>query len=178
MSYEVLENKKVYQGKVLAVEVDTIKMPDGKNAQRETVIRGNASAIVPIDEEGKIIFVRQYRHPLKKMVLEIPAGMIDEGEEPFDCAVRELEEETGYYSNDVKLLTQMHAAIGFCTEELFIYTAQNLKEGKQHFDPDEFIELERYSLEEAIEMIFDGTISDAKTMVAILGYRELCSRKK
>lgn len=178
MSYEVLESKELFQGKVMKVEVDTVVMPDGKTATRETVVRGNASAIIPIDNDGNIIFVRQYRHPLKELVLEIPAGMIDKDEDPLVCAARELEEETGYYSEDITLLAEMHSAIGFCTEKLFIYIAKNLKEGKQHFDEDEFIELEKYSLEEAIQMIFSGKITDSKTMVGILGYKELLLKQK
>lgn len=178
MSYEVLESKELFHGKVMNVEVDTVVMPDGKTATRETVLRGNASAIVPIDKDGTIIFVRQYRHPLKELVLEIPAGMIDKNEDPFVCAARELEEETGYRSDNITLLAEMHSAIGFCTEKLFIYTAKNLKAGKQNFDEDEFIELEKYSLEEAIQMIFDGRITDSKTMVGILGYKELLSKQK
>lgn len=178
MSYEVLESKELFHGKVMNVQVDTIVMPDGKTATREIVVRGNASAIVPIDENGNIIFVRQYRHPLKELVLEIPAGMIDGDEEPFACATRELEEETGYYSNNITLLAQMHSAIGFCTEKLFLYIAKDLKMGKQNFDEDEFIELETYSLEQAIQMIFNGKITDSKTMVAILGYKQFLSEHK
>ena len=107
MSYEILDSKETYKGKVISVKEDVLRMPDGKEAIREVVVRGNASAVIPIDSHGNIIFVRQYRHPFQEMLLEIPAGMIEEEEDPFDCIKRELQEETGYCSEDIQFLCQM-----------------------------------------------------------------------
>lgn len=170
MSYEILDSKNTYKGKVVSIKEDLLRMPDGKEALREVVVRGNASAVVPIDSDGNILFVRQYRHPFQEMLLEIPAGMIEDGEDPFDCIKRELEEETGYYSEEIQFLCQMYPSSGFCTEKIYLYLANELKKGKLNLDEDEFVELERYSLDEAICMILDGRIKDGKTIAAILTY--------
>jgi len=171
MSYEVLESQEKYKGKIISVHEDVIRMPDGKSAVREIVFRGSACAVLPIDKDGKLLFVRQYRHPFQEMLLEIPAGMMEEGENPLECISRELEEETGYKSDSIELLFEMYPTVGFCTEKLFIYLAKDLQQGQQHFDEDEFIELESYSLEEAYEMVFDGRIKDSKTIAAVLAYK-------
>lgn len=173
MSYEVLESIEKYHGHIVNVREDTIRLPDGRTAKREIVERGNASAVLPIDNEGKLIFVRQYRHAFGEMLLEIPAGMIEEGEEPLDCISRELEEETGYYSDDITLLFAMYPTVGFCIEVVYIYLAKNLKQGSMHLDEDEFIEIETYTLEEALEMVFDGRIKDGKTIAAVLAYQAM-----
>lgn len=179
MSYEVLKSDLLAKGNIMDFYRDTLMMPNGKEATREYVVRGGgASAIVPVDDDGKLIFVRQYRHPVKAYTLEIPAGMLEKEEDPKICAVRELEEEIGKKCNDIKFLTMMHSAVGICTEEIFIYLAENLLAGQQNFDVDEFIELESYSLEEAIGLIFEGKITDSKTMVGIFAYQEILNQRK
>lgn len=175
---EVVNSKKIFKGKIIDVFHDEITLPDGRTALREIIKRGNASAIIPVDNEGNIIFVKQYRHPAKDCVLEIPAGMLEEGEDPLLCAKRELEEETSYKTNNIKLLTKMYSAIGFCDEQIYIYLATELSQGKFNLDEDEFIEVEKYSLEDSIQMIFDGKIVDSKTMVAILAYNALVKADK
>lgn len=178
MDYEVIKSDKVYKGKILTVYKDEITMPEGKTATREVVVKNNASAIVPVDKDGNIIFVRQYRHPAKDMVLEIPAGTFEDGEDPYDCAMRELEEEIGYKADGLTYVNWSYVSVGVCSEKVYIYIAENLKEGKQNLDEDEFIEIERYPLEEAIKMVFDGTITDLKTMIGILAYNELVVKRK
>lgn len=173
MSYEVLESNKRYHGKIVDVRQDRVKLPDGREALWEVVERGCASAVLPVDDNGNLMFVRQYRHAIGEMMLEIPAGMMEEGEDPAQCIHRELQEETGYYSDDITFLMEMYPTVGFCTEVLFIYLAKNLKKGKQNLDADEFIEVERYSLEEAMAMIYDGRIKDSKTIVAILAFNSM-----
>lgn len=171
MGYEVLSSKEVYRGKLATIQQDVVKMPDNSEAMRETVIWKDASAIVPIDEDGNIIFVRQYRQSFQDMFLEIPAGKIEKGEDPLECAKRELEEETGYRSENIHFLCEVYTAVAFCSQKVFLYEAKNLRKGKQNFDEDEFIEIERFSLEEAVSMIFNGQIKDGKTIVAILAYK-------
>ncbi len=173
---DVVSSDEVFKGKIIDVYHDRISLPDGRTALREVIKRGSASAILPVDKEGKIVFVRQYRHPAKDCVLEIPAGMLEEGEDPLLCAKRELEEETSFKTDDVKLLTKMYSAIGFCDEQIYIYIAQNLEQGEFNLDEDEFIEVEKYSLDEAVQMIFDGRIVDSKTMVAVLAYNSLIKK--
>lgn len=177
MSYDVLESKEMYKGKILKILSDKVTMPNGDIATRETVVRGNAAAIVACDENGYITFVRQYRHPAKKMILEIPAGMLEENENPKVAAIRELEEETGIKAEDVHLINAMYASVGICTEKIYIYIAEGLSQGQQNLDPDEFVEIEKYTLDEAINMIFDGRICDSKTIAGLLSFKEYLNRK-
>jgi len=170
MSYEVLSREKKFHGKIVDVVEEHIETPDGKEIVREIVLRGEASAVLPVDADGKIIFVRQYRAPIGGLALEIPAGMIDEGESPLDCAVRELEEEAGVIAGKISRVAKMHTGIGYSTEVNYIFIAEDLREGTQHFDDDEYVEVEKYSLNEAIEMIYDGRITDGKTIAAVLAY--------
>ncbi len=178
MEYEVIESNLVYKGKVLNVYSDKILIPNGNVATRENVVRGNAAAIVPIDKEGKIIFVRQYRHASKSMMLEIPAGMIEKNEDPMEAASRELEEEIGYRCSNMFFINSVYMAIGICTEKVFFYIAENLEEGTLNPDPDEIIEIERYSLSESLKMIFNGNIQDVKTMAGIFAYKEYLENYK
>lgn len=178
MDYEVIKSEEVYNGKILTVYKDEITMPEGKRAIREVVQKNNASAIVPVDKDGNIIFVRQYRHPARDMVLEIPAGTFEDGEDPYDCAMRELEEEIGYKAEGLTYVNWSYVSVGVCTEKIYIYIADKLMPGTQKLDEDEYIEIEKYSLEDAVKMVFDGTITDLKTMLGILAYRDLASDKK
>ena len=179
MSYEVLCSELKYDGKIMEVYSDKLMMPNGSVATREYVVRGGgAAAIIPVDGEGNLILVKQYRHPVKDFTIEIPAGMMEEGEDPKECAYRELEEEIGFKCEGLKYITSMHSAVGICTEEIFIYLAEELVPGQQHFDPDEFIELFTCTLDEAIQMVFDGRITDSKTMVGILAYKEILEKRK
>ena len=170
MPYEVLNSKTTYNGVIVNVTVDTLTLPDGSTTKRETVIRGNASAILPIDNNGNIILVKQYRHAAKRLTLEIPAGMLDDGEDPLLCAAREMEEEIGYKSDNITLLFSTYPALGFCTEIIHIYKAEDLYAGKQNFDSDEFIEIIKMPLTKAVELIHNGEIVDGKSICAIMAY--------
>lgn len=169
--YEIVESELTYKGRILDVKVDTIALPNGKTAKREVVLHNGGSAIIPVDKEGNIYFVRQYRHPTNRMILEIPAGMVEKGEDPIACAARELEEEIGQKSDDISLLTSIYSSVGYTTEIIHIYKAENLYEGEQNLDEDEFINIEKYHIDEAVEMIASGKIMDAKTIVAVLAYK-------
>ena len=107
MSYEVIKSEMAYKGKFLSVKKDEITLPDGNTAFREVVERGAATAILPVDNMGNIILVRQYRHPFGKMILEVPAGIMEEKEQAYDCAKRELEEETGYKAKELQFVCEM-----------------------------------------------------------------------
>lgn len=172
MAYEVLESKVTYEGKIVKVTVDKLRMPDGRTALRETVIRGkNAAAVLPVDADGKIIFVRQYRHAFQEILLEIPAGMLEEGEDPMEGVARELAEETGNLAGKLEYICELYPTVGYCTEKIYLYFASELTPCQQCLDPDEFIEIERYTPEEAVEMIRKGSIKDAKTVAAIFAYQ-------
>ena len=178
MAYEVVDSSLVYKGKVLDVYKDRVMMPNGNVATRENIVRGSAVAMVPIDDDGNIYFVRQYRHAAKKLVLEIPAGMIEKGEEPEKAAYRELEEEVGLKAGKLTFVCDTYAAIGICTERVILYIAQNLTEGILNPDPDEFIEIEKYSIKEAVDMIFNGQIEDIKTVAGILAAYKYTEKEK
>lgn len=172
MSYEVLETNETYRGKILRVTIDKIEMPDGKPAYRETVLRDkNAAAVLPIMNDGKLLFVRQYRHAFGESLLEIPAGVLDDCEVPELCIRRELEEETGQKAGRLEFLCEMYPSVGFCSETISLYFAYELMQGQQKLDPDEFIELESYTLDEALEMISTGEIKDGKTIAALFAYK-------
>ena len=176
MSYEVLESKVTHEGLLVKVTVDKLHMPDGGEALRETVIRGkNAAAVLAVDNDGTLIFVRQYRHAFGEMLLEIPAGVLEDGEEPAAGVARELEEETGKKAGKLEFLCEMYPTVGFVSEKIQLFIATELTEGQQKLDADEFVEIERYTLEEALEMIAKGEIKDGKTLTALYAW---AARKK
>lgn len=176
MSYEVLESKVTHQGKIVTITVDKIRTPDGGEMFRETVLRKqNAAAVLPLDTDGKFVFVRQYRHAFREMLLEIPAGVLEEGEQAEAGVLRELEEETGKKAGELEFICELYPTVGFCTERIHLYFASALTEGQQKLDADEFVEIERYTPEEAMEMIAKGEIKDAKTVAAIFAWM---ARKK
>ena len=171
MSYEVLESKVTHKGMLVTVTIDNIAMPDGSAAYRESVIRGkNAAAVLAVDQDETLIFVRQYRHAFGEMMLEIPAGVLEDGENPAEGIARELEEETGRKAGKLEFICELYPTVGYCTERIQLFIATELKEGVQHLDPDEFIEIERYTLAEAMEMIAKGEIKDGKTIAAIYAW--------
>lgn len=176
MAYEIISSQRVFDGRVFNIDRDVISLPNGGTAVRETVRHNGASAMVAVDESGKILFVRQYRHSAGAHTLEIPAGTLEKGEDPYDCAMRELEEETGYKTDKMEFLVKFYSSIGFCSEILYIYLANDLYAGTANPDDDEFIELERYTPAEAIEMIFSGEIIDSKTIASIFAYKEWLER--
>lgn len=171
MSYEVLESKVTHEGKIVKITVDKLRMPDGSEVYRETVIRGkNAAATLAVDNDGKLIFVRQYRHAFGEMLLEIPAGVLEDGEEPEEGVLRELEEETGKKAETLEFLCEMYPTVGYCTEKIQLFIATDLTEGQQKLDADEFLEIEKYTPEEAVDMIYKGEIKDGKTIAAVFAW--------
>lgn len=121
--YNVIKSETMFKGKIVSVEHDIITLPIGQGAMRETVVHSGGSAIIPVDNEGNILFVRQYRHAAKCEVLEIQAGLLEKGEEPIDCAYRELEEEIAYKSENITHITSMYSSVGYCSEVINIYSA-------------------------------------------------------
>lgn len=175
--YEVTKSELVYQGKIMTVTRDHVVMPNGKEAVRESVLKNHASAIVPLDGQGNVILVRQYRHAARTEILEIPAGTFEDREDPKVCALRELEEETGFRAGKLTYLNWIYASVGVTDEKIYLYLAEDLQPGKQNLDPDEFITLETYPLEETIRMIETGQITDGKTVAALLACRLVLERR-
>ena len=176
VDYKVVSSEKKYSGRIFKIVEDKIILPNGKEAYREIVVKGNAAAVLPVID-NEVVLVRQYRHAAKRHPLEIPAGVVDDNENPYDCAVRELEEETGLKAEKLEFLTVMDSAIGFCTEKVYIYFAESAVQDCTNFDPEEFIETEKYSLDDAVKMVINGEIKDSKTITAILMYNEIKNSK-
>ena len=163
----------IYDGKILHVEKWTVTCPNGREALREIVVHKGAAAVVPVFEDGTTLLVRQHRVAVDRMTLEIPAGKLDSADEdPLDCAVRELREETGLAAERMTLLTSLLTTPGFCTEKIAIYLAQWLSQGETHPDEDEFLGLVRIPLEEAVAMVMRGELRDGKTICGLLMARE------
>ena len=161
----------VYEGKILNVYKDHMKFANGNTAEWDYIHHDGAAAVVPVMDDGRILMVRQYRNALERETLEIPAGKLDTpGEQGIVCSRRELEEETGYRSDDLEWLLTLRTTVAFCNEKIEIYVARNLIPSHQKLDEDEFVDVKAYSVEELKEMIFAGKIEDSKTIAAILAY--------
>ena len=165
-----IDRKLMYKGSMLSMYADTIYTPDGNTAKWDYIEHSGAAAVVPVLEDGRILLVRQYRNALDRETLEIPAGGINKGEESITAATRELEEETGYKSDNLEHIISIVTAVAFCDEVVEIYVAKNLTKTQQHLDPDEYIEIEAYTTDELSEMIYSGKIQDSKTIAAIMSY--------
>ena len=171
--YEDLIEKKIsseaiFDGVLLHVKRDTVKLPNGKEATREWIKHPGASSVIPLLPDGRIILVRQYRYPIDAVTLEVPAGKLDApDEDPLVCAERELSEETGYTAEHITKLTTIATTVGFSNEKIHLYAAEGLTPGKQHTDEDEFINVVKVPLAEAV-MATDGRIVDAKSVISIL----------
>lgn len=168
------------QGAILDIYTDTMELPNGKKEEWDFIShRKGAAAVVPVREDGKILMVRQYRNAIERMTLEIPAGSRDSvTEETRVCAARELEEETGYCSDNLTFLLSLKTTVAFCDEFIDVYLARDLKPGKQHLDEGEFIDVEAHDVDELCEMIYAGILQDAKTVSAILAYKNLLNEEK
>ncbi len=169
MSFEtVLASERVYDGRILNLRVDEIRTSNGVEALREIVENSAAVAIVALDDRQRVVLVRQYRHAVRSLVVEIPAGKLDGDEDPLEGAQRELREETGFRAGSYQELGRFYPAPAWSTEFVYLYLATELIPGPTQLEADEAIELLHVSLAEAIEMIHSGAITDGKTMAALL----------
>ncbi|SER15064.1 ADP-ribose pyrophosphatase [Gracilibacillus ureilyticus] len=171
MNFEekTVHSKKIYDGKVINLQLDEVTLPNGKTSSREIVKHPGAVAVIAVTENNKVIFVKQYRKALEKTLVEIPAGKMEKDEPPELTAVRELEEETGYTTEHLSFVTSFYTSPGFADEIIYLYETNQLKllEEKKALDEDEFVELLELSLTEAEELVRDQQIHDAKTAFAI-----------
>lgn len=168
---KTISRKQIFKGKIIELCIDQVRLPDGKTASRELVFHPGAVAIIPVTKDDKIVMVKQYRKPLEKILLEIPAGKIEltDQNKLEQTAKRELEEETGYQANQWKAITSMYVSPGFADEFVHIFYASELTKvlNPKSQDDDEFIELYELTLTEAKKAIKDGLIADAKTIFAV-----------
>lgn len=169
---ERISRELMYKGAILDVYKDTMRFGNGKIEEWDTVShRMGAAAVLPVLPDGRIILVRQYRNALERETIEIPAGARDsKSENTRDTAIRELEEETGYRSEQVDFLLSLRTTVAFCDEFVDVYVAHNLEKGVQHLDDAESIDVEIYTLEELCQKVYAGEIQDSKTVSAIMAY--------
>ncbi|HET7578429.1 MAG TPA: NUDIX hydrolase [Bacillales bacterium] len=164
---KTISSETIYTGKIIDVKLDQVELPNGKTSGRELVYHPGAVAVIALTEDGKIIMVRQFRKPLERSIVEIPAGKLEKGEDPEACAHRELEEETGYRGADLEHVASFYTSPGFSDELIHLYFTDKLEKGQQQPDEDEFVELMEVTLEEALELVKNKQIYDAKTVYAV-----------
>lgn len=168
-----ISTRRVYDGRVINVDLDTVRYPNGKQGELEMVRHPGASAVVPFltepdGENPQILLIRQYRYAAERYIYEIPAGKLDNGEPPEECARRELEEETGCTCETMEHLTTIYTTPGFTDERIHLFMATGLARGETAHEHDEFLETETLTLSDALHMIANGQIVDAKTVCALL----------
>lgn len=163
-----LASRRVYTGRILDLRVDTVRLPDGTTSQREIIEHSPSVVIVPVDAEGRVLLVRQYRKAPEKTLLEAPAGGLEAAERPEDGALRELQEEVGFTAGSLRHLGGFWLSPGFCTEYMDAYLATDLTPSSLPPDPDETIEVVPVPWAEALAMVYSGEVEDAKSIAAIL----------
>ena len=170
----ILSKERKFDGVVIDVEHWKVRLPDGSEGLREIVLHKGAAAVIPVDEQGRVAMVRQYRTPLERETLEIPAGKLDfPGEDPLECAKRELREETGLKAEEWRKLVALRTTPGFCNETIHMYMARGLSQGERDLDDDEFLTPDRIPLAKAYEMVMSGEIKDGKTIAGVLKLKAL-----
>lgn len=162
-----MASKNIYTGRVVTLNIETVTLPNGVTVDLETIRHPGAAAVVPMKADGTVVLIRQFRHAAAGFIYEIPAGKLNPGEAPLQCAERELEEEIGYRAASLTLLSSIFTAPGFADEVIHVYKATGLTPGRQHLDRDEVLDVVEMPLAEAMRKIEDGTIRDAKTIVGL-----------
>ena len=173
-----LSHKDIFKGAVVHLHVDKVSLPDGSEAVREIAEHVGGAVVLPVDENGFVYLVRQFRYAMGQHILEAPAGALNSGEEPHLCAMRELSEETGFTAQNYEFLGEIYPSPGYCREVLYVYLATELKHGKAHLDEGEFLQTEKHKFEEIFQMALLGEIKDAKTALAVLRAAPHIRRRK
>jgi ADP-ribose pyrophosphatase len=163
----VNSSNEIYRGRIFNFVTENLTLPNGRNTDMAFIRHPGSTAVVPLLDDNTIVMELQYRHPVGDYLLEIPAGTMELGESPFDCAKRELEEETGLKASELINLGKIHIIPAYSDEEIYVYLAIGLTPSKQNLDHDEIIEVENYPFEIALQMIVDGKITDALTILSI-----------
>ena len=170
------EKNYIYNGKIINVRRDIAEMPDGKHSIREVVEHNGGVCVAALTENDELMFVRQFRYPYSEVILELPAGKLEKGEDPFEAGKRELEEETGCVAAKYHTLGKFYPTPGYCGEIIYLYAAENLTETHMNLDDDEYLEVERIPLEKAVDMVLSGEIKDGKTQALVMRVAEMKRR--
>ncbi len=173
MNEKTIERNRIFKGRVLEYVVDTVKLDDGSISTREMVFHPGGVGVICIDDEGYAYLVRQFRKPYDEVLLEIPAGKLDPGEEPIVCGKRELAEETGYTAGNFVSLGQFYPSVGYSNEVLHIFMATELQKGEAAPDDGEFVDIEKIHMSKLFDMVMKGEIKDGKTIAAVLKAKEI-----
>ena len=163
-----LSSEKIFDGRILHIRRATVELPDGAQSTREVVDHPGGVCVLALDDEGRVLLVRQFRYPYEKVLTEIPAGKLEYGEDPEKAALRELREETGAVPGKFRSLGELYPSPGYCGEIIRLYLAQELTFGETALDEDEFLDVERMPFGELTELVLQGEIRDAKTIAAVL----------
>ena len=163
-----LSSEKIFDGRILHVRRDTVRLPDGGEAFREVVDHPGGVCVLAIDGQGRALMVSQFRYPYEKVLWEVPAGKLEYGEDPEQAAIRELKEETGAVAGEFSSLGELYPSPGYCGEIIRMYFARELTFGETHLDEDEFLNVERVPFGQLLERVLSGEIKDAKTIAAVL----------
>jgi len=172
-----ISRQDIFSGRIVKVHVDKVRLFDGSTSTREIVEHEGGVTVIPVDENGDVYCVRQFRYAFGESVLETPAGKLEKGEDPFECAVRELSEETGFTADNFVYLGEFYPSPGYCHEKLYAYLATGLKKGQAHLDQGEFLDVEKYPLDTLVEMVMNNELYDAKTIIAVLKAKKYLEAK-
>ncbi len=178
LTEQTLNQSYVHRGRIINVRVDDVRLPNGKQADREVVEHNGGVCVAALTDDKEIYFVRQFRYPYHQVLPEIPAGKLEKGEDPLVCGKRELSEETGMEADHYRFLGELYPSPGYCAEIIYMYLATGLHKKEQHLDEDEFLEVEKIPLDRAVEMILNNEITDAKTQTAVLKVKLLEEKAK
>lgn len=175
---KTIKSEDIYKGRIVHLHVDEVELIDGSHSKREIVEHDGGVTVIPVDDEGNVYCVRQYRYAFGQSIIETPAGKLEKGEDKFACAVRELGEETGFTAEEYIYLGEFYPSPGYCHEKLYAYLALGLKKGEAHLDEGEFLDVVKYPLDTLVDMVMDNELSDAKTIIAILKAKRYLEKRK
>lgn len=180
MNFEekTLTRNDIFTGRIITLHVDEIELPDGQKATREIVEHSGGVCVAAMTDEKELYFVRQYRYPYKRVLLELPAGKLEKGEDPLKAGIRELEEECGVVADEVISLGTVYPTVAYCSEIIHLFAAKGLRKTNQHLDEGEFLAVEKISLDKAADMVMNGDISDSKTVALVLKLYNLVKENK
>lgn len=168
LSEKALTSEKIYEGKILSVTRDTVELENGEKAYREVVHHSGGVCVVPLCDNGDVMLVKQFRYPFSDVLLEVPAGKREQGEDPLECGIRELKEEVGAAAEKIIPLGKLYPTVAYDTEVIYMYLATGLSFSEQKLDEDEFLDVVRIPLSKAVEMVMEDKIPDSKTQLALI----------